>query len=51
MYDGKKTHVDHEEPWSKGGATVESNAQLTLASANRKKSDKIVEELPSFDEV
>jgi hypothetical protein len=51
VFDGKKTHVDHEEPWSKGGATVESNAQLTLASANRKKSDKIVEELPSFDEV
>tara|TARA_B100000287_G_scaffold251809_1_gene236626 strand:+ start:326 stop:1762 length:1437 start_codon:yes stop_codon:yes gene_type:complete len=51
VYDGKKTHVDHEKPWSKGGATVESNAQLTLASANRQKSDKIAEELPSFDEV
>ncbi len=51
VFDGKKTHVDHEEPWSKGGSTVESNAQLTLASANLKKSDKIEEELPSFDEV
>ncbi|MFC2021890.1 HNH endonuclease family protein [Chloroflexota bacterium] len=35
------TTVDHKEPWSKGGKTIEDNAQLAHKSCNQKKRDKL----------
>ena len=45
LFDGKLVQVDHVKPHSKGGQTVEANAQLTFALENQKKGAKYDEEL------
>lgn len=40
ILDGKYAHIDHIEPYSKGGATVKSNAALVHAECNLTKSAK-----------
>ena len=35
----EELQIDHIDPWSKGGRTVLSNAQLLCAPCNRKKSN------------
>ena len=41
LFDGKLVQVDHVKPHSKGGQTVEANAQLTFALENQKKRCKV----------
>lgn len=45
LFDGKLVQVDHVKPHSKGGQTVEENAQLTFALENQKKGAKYDEDL------
>ena len=45
LFDGKLVQVDHVKPHSKGGQTVEANAQLTFAIENQKKSANYDEDL------
>ena len=48
IYDGTVTHIDHKDPWSKGGQTTEENAQLVFANANLRKGAQMIEEVPSL---
>jgi len=43
IYDGSVTHIDHKDPWSKGGQTTVENAQLVFANANLRKGAQLVE--------
>jgi len=47
IYDGSVTHIDHKDPWSKGGPTTVENAQLVFANANLRKGAQLVE-VPSL---
>ena len=47
IYDGSVTHIDHKDPWSKGGQTTIENAQLVFANANLRKGAQLVE-VPSL---
>lgn len=47
IYDGSVTHIDHKDPWSKGGQTTVENAQLVFANANLRKGAQLVE-VPSL---
>ena len=48
IYDGTVTHIDHKDPWSKGGQTTEENAQLVFANANLRNGAQMIEEVPSL---
>ena len=45
LFDGSMVHIDHVKPHSKGGKTVEENAQLVFALENKKKGAKYDEDI------